>query len=118
MPYRATELPTAAKPSAATFRQLHPAVEVVQAPVKDDFDIQGGRAASNLLREVRFARCARYSSVISAASPLARISSRARRAAVTGSHWFGRKDDLFVMLWDKVAALESQLNEPNGRPPT
>jgi hypothetical protein len=39
-------------------------------------------------------------------------------AAVAGSHWFGRKDDLFVMLWDKVAALESQLNEPNGRPPT
>jgi hypothetical protein len=39
-------------------------------------------------------------------------------AAVAGSHWFGRKDDAFVMLWDKVAVLESHLNELSGRPPT
>jgi hypothetical protein len=38
-------------------------------------------------------------------------------AAVAGSHWFGRKDDAFVMLWDKVAVLESQLSELSSRPP-
>jgi hypothetical protein len=39
-------------------------------------------------------------------------------AAITASYLIGRKDDAFVMLWDKVAALESQLDELKRSPPT
>jgi peptidoglycan/LPS O-acetylase OafA/YrhL len=88
----------------------------LQSRAEDVYAARDHRSLSSLRNEIWLAQeiAVRRSSLHLSAMLFAIFCGAG--AAVTGSHWFGRKDDALVILWDKVAALESQSNELNGRP--